>query len=44
MQFYSMQSLKTMHYLPKFDRKKVGLAVSWMLAIAASTIGMVAYA
>jgi len=44
MQYMSMQSMKTMHYVPRLDRKLVGYAVSWIVAIAMSTIGVVAYA
>lgn len=44
MNYMSMHSLMTMHYLPKFDRRVVRYGVSWLLAIATSTIGVVVYA
>ena len=43
MEYMSIQSMKTMHYLPELDRKLVGYAVSWIAAIAMSTFGVVAY-
>jgi len=44
MQNLTIQSMKTMHYLPQIDRKMLRYAVSWILAIATSMIGVVAYA
>ena len=44
MQYPAIQSMKTMHYVPRLDRKQIGYAVSWVLAIAMSTVGVVAYA
>ena len=44
MQNPSIHSLKTMHYLPELDRKQLGYAVSWFVAIAMSTFGVVVYA
>lgn len=40
MNYMSTHSLKTMHYIPKLGRKQVGYGLSWMLAIATSTIGV----
>ncbi len=42
--YMSTHSMMTMHYIPEFDRKLIGYGVSWLLAIATSTIGVVAYA
>jgi hypothetical protein len=36
--------MMTMHYVPQLDTKLVGYAVSWIVAIVMSTIGVVAYA
>jgi hypothetical protein len=44
MQYMSTHSMMTMHYLPQINRKMLSYAVSWMLAIATSTFGIVAYA
>lgn len=44
MEYMSIQSMKTMRYLPELDRKLVGYAVSWIVAIAMSAFGVVAYA
>ena len=43
MEYMSIQSMKTMHYLPELDRKLVGYALSWFVAIAMSTFGVVAW-
>jgi hypothetical protein len=42
MQYMSINSMQTMHYVPEIDVKLVGYAVSWILAIAMSTFGVVA--
>ena len=44
MPYMSIQSMKTMHYVPQLDRKLIRYAVSWIAAIATSMIGVVAYA
>lgn len=44
MQLMAMQSMKTMHHVPELDKKLVGYAVSWIVAIAMSTFGVVVYA
>lgn len=44
MTYMSIQSMKTMYYLPEIDRKLIGYAVSWIVAIVSSTVGVVAYA
>ena len=44
MQYMSIQSMKTMHYVPKLDRKLLRYGASWMVAIAAAMIGVVVYA
>ena len=40
----TIQSLKTMQYLPQFDRKIVRYGVSSIVAIATSVIGVAAFA
>lgn len=44
MQYLSMQSMMTMHYVPQLDRKLIRYGVAWILAIATSVIGVAAYA
>ena len=44
MPFMTIQSMMTMHYVPQLDRKLFRYGVSWIVAIAASMIGVVAYA
>ena len=44
MQDLTIQSMKTMQYLPQIDRKMLRHVASWMLAIATSMIGVVAFA
>ena len=44
MQDLTIQSMKTMHYVPRIDRKMLRYGVSWILAITTSMIGVVAYA
>ena len=44
MPYLTMQSMMTMHYVPKLDRKLIRYGVSWIVAIATSMIGVVAYA
>jgi hypothetical protein len=44
MPYMSIQSMKTMHHVPQLDRKLVRYGVSLIVAIATSTIGVVAYA
>ena len=44
MPYMSIQSMKTMHHVPQLDRKLVRYGVSRIVAIATSTIGVVAYA
>jgi hypothetical protein len=40
----SIHSMMTMHYVLQLDRKQIRYGVSWIAAIAASMIGVVAYA
>ena len=44
MPYLTMQSMMTMHYVPELDRKLIRYGVSWIVAIATSMIGVVAYA
>jgi hypothetical protein len=44
MQLMTLESMKSMHYIPELDKKIVGYAVSWVVAIAMSTFGVVVYA
>ena len=44
MPYLTMQSMMTMHYVPQVDWKLVGYGASWIVAIATSMIGVVAYA
>ncbi len=44
MQDLTIQSMKTMQYLPRIDRKILRHAASWMLAVATSMIGVAVYA
>jgi len=44
MEHLSIQSMKTMQYLPQLDRKVIRRSVAWIVAIATSTIAVVAYA
>ncbi len=44
MHYMSTHSMMTMHNAPQLDRKMLRYAVSWIVAIATSTIGVVAYA
>ncbi|MDH3613225.1 MAG: hypothetical protein OEU90_11560 [Gammaproteobacteria bacterium] len=44
MPFMTIQSMMTMHYVPQLDRKLIRYGVSWIVAIATSMIGVVAYA
>ena len=44
MQIMSIQSMQTMQYLPRIDRKMLRYAVSWIVVVAASMIGIVVYA
>jgi len=44
MPYLSIQSMKTMHYVPQLDRKQIRYGVSWIVAIATSMIGVVVYA
>ena len=44
MPYLTIQSMMTMHYVPQLDRKLVRYGVSWIVAIATSMIGVVAYA
>lgn len=44
MPYMTVQSMMTMHYVPQLDRKLVRYGVSWIVAIATSMIGVVAYA
>ncbi len=44
MQYLTMQSMQTMHYVPQLDRKSLRYGVSWIVAIAASMIGVAAFA
>ena len=43
MEYLSIQSMKTMRYMPELDWKQVGYAVSWIVAIAASTLSVVVF-
>ncbi|MGB5246150.1 MAG: hypothetical protein WBN34_06350 [Woeseia sp.] len=44
MNYFSTQSMMTMHYVPQLDRKMLRYAVSCVLAIATSTVGVAVYA
>ena len=44
MPLMSIHSMMTMHYVLQLDRKQIRYGVSWIAAIAASMIGVVAYA
>lgn len=44
MPYMSTHSMATMHYVPQIDRKSFRYGVSWIVAIAASMIGVAAYA
>ncbi|MDH3351642.1 MAG: hypothetical protein OEM51_08845 [Gammaproteobacteria bacterium] len=44
MPYMPIQSMKTMHHVLQLDGKLIRYGVSWMLAIATSMIGVVAYA
>ena len=44
MQHFATQSMVTMRYAPKLDRKQIGYAVSCLVAFATSTISIVAFA
>ena len=44
MQHLTIQAMMTMHYIPQLDRKLIRYGVSWIVAIATSMIGVVAYA
>lgn len=44
MPYLTIQSMMTMQYVPQLDRKLVRYGVSWLVAIATSMIGVVAYA
>lgn len=44
MEFMTIHSMQTMQYLPQIDRKLLRRGVSWLVAIATSTIAVVAYA
>jgi len=44
MPYMSIQSMNTMQYVPKLDRKLARYAVSWIAAIATSLVGVVAFA
>jgi hypothetical protein len=43
MQNLTMQSMMTMQYVPKLDRRSLGYGVTWILAIATSAVGVAAY-
>lgn len=40
----SIQSMKTLHYIPKLDGKLLAYGIAWLAVIAAATIGVVAFA
>ena len=40
----TIHSMKTMQYVPRFDRKTVRHGASWLVAIATSAIGVAAFA
>ena len=44
MQYLTTHSMVTMHYVPQLDRKLLRYGVSWIVAIAASMVGVAAYA
>lgn len=44
MPYMSIQSMKTMHHVPQLDRKPLRYGASWIVLIATSMIGVVAYA
>ena len=43
MQFMTIHSMQTLQYVPKLDRNYFRSGASWMVAIAASMIGIAAY-
>ena len=43
MQYMSMQSMVTMQYVPQLDNKLIGYGALWIVAIAASVVGVVAF-
>jgi len=44
MEFTTIQHMQTMQYLPQIDKKLLRRGVSWIVAIATSTLAVVAYA
>lgn len=44
MYYLTIHSMKSMHHVPKLDRKMLGYGVSWIVAITTSMIGVAAYA
>lgn len=44
MEYLSIQSMQTMQYLPQINRKFLRYGVSWIIAIASSTIAVAVYA
>jgi hypothetical protein len=44
MEFMTIQHMQTMQYLPQIDKKLLRRGVSWIVAIATSTLAVVAYA
>jgi len=44
MPYMTMHSMQTMHYVPQLDQRILRYGVSWIVAIATSMIGVVAFA
>lgn len=44
MPYMTMQSMMTMQYVPQLDWKIIGYGVSWVVTVATSMIGVVAFA
>lgn len=44
MEFMTIHNMQTMQYLPQIDKKLLRRGISWVVAIATSTIAIVAYA
>lgn len=43
MQYLSMQSMVTMQYVPRLDNKLIGYGALWIMVIATSVIGVLAF-
>ena len=43
MEHLSIQSMKTMHYVPQLDRKLLAYGVAWVALISAAMIAVAVY-